>query len=168
MDKSADVQWYVLYTKSRHEKFVEDKLIRKGIAAFTPKVTLRRKWSDRIKYIEQPLFASYCFAKFSLIDKVKVISQAGVAGIVRFKDKYIPVEDTVIESLKTLTANKVVFNPYEYLKTGDKIVVAQGPLKGVEGYIVEKRKDSTSLVISVDAIHSSVKFVVDTCFIEAD
>ena len=160
------LNWYVLYTKARHEKFVEAQLLQKGIEAFTPKITLRRKWSDRTKLIKEPLFKSYCFAKFSLHDKIKALSQKGVVTVVHFKDQYIPVPDSVINSLKILTENKVKLDPCPYAKVGDRIAIKKGPLKGVEGCILEKRNRNTSLVISVEAIASSVQCVVDVDFVE--
>jgi transcription antitermination factor NusG len=160
-------EWYALYTKGRHEKFVENKLNGKDIEAYTPKVTLRRKWSDRIKLIDEPLFKSYCFAKFSIDDKKKVITQAGVVNVVHFKDQYIPVPEEVINSLKILTQNKVKLDPCPYIKEGQRVSIKKGPLKGVEGIVIEKRNHNTSLVISIDAIASSVQCVVDMDFIES-
>ena len=159
--------WYALYTKGRHEKFVESQLLKKGIPAFTPKTTLRRKWSDRIKFVEEPLFKSYCFAKFPLRHKTKIVFQEGVVSIVHFNSHYIPVEESVINSLKILIENKLQLDPYPYLKTGDKIVIKRGPLKGLEGFIVEKRNKNTILVVSVDAISSSIKCIVDISFVNA-
>lgn len=155
-------QWYVLYTKSRHEKFVESELIRKGVEAFTPRVVFKRRWSDRIKLIEEPLFKSYCFAKFFLYDKIKVVSQTGIVNIVHFNNQYIPVRDSVINSLKILIKNRVKLDPSPYLKVGDKVVIKKGPLKGIEGFIIEKRNKNTAIVVSVDAIAASVKCVIDT------
>ena len=164
---STNANWYPLYTRSRHEKFVESALIEKGIESFTPTVLLRKRWSDRIKFIEQPLFRSYCFAKFLLKDKTAVVSQPGVANIVHFKNQYIPIPDKVIDSLKILVENKVKIDPYPYLNTGDKVRVKNGSLKNVEGYIIEKRNKNTSLVISIEAIASSVKCVVDAADVES-
>jgi transcription antitermination factor NusG len=158
---STDTQkWYALYTRARHEKFVESELLKKGIEAFTPKIKLRKKWSDRIKYIEEPLFKSYCFARFSLNNKVKVLSQWGVVTIVNFRGQLVPVEDSVINSLIILVENGVKLDPCPYLKEGDKVIITKGPLKGVEGYVIEKRNESATLVVSVDAIASSVKCIV--------
>jgi transcription antitermination factor NusG len=162
----ASCHWYVLYTKSRHEKFVESQLLRKGIEAFTPKISLRRRWSDRTKLIEEPLFKSYCFAQFSLEEKSRIVVQEGVVDVVHFKSQYIPVQDSVINSLKILTENRIKLDPYPYLKVGDKVVIKKGPLEGVEGFIIEKRNKNTTLVISVDAIASSVQCVVDIDFVE--
>ena len=166
MNQIDSCNWYALYTKGRHEKFVESQLLKKGIPAFTPKVTLRRKWSDRIKSIEEPLFKSYCFAKFPLIDKTRIVSQKGVVNIVHFNSHYIPVQESVINSLKILIENKLQLDPYPYLKTGDKIIIKRGPLKGLEGFIVEKRNKNTTLVVSVDAISSSIKCIVDASFVD--
>lgn len=161
------VGWYVLYTKPRHEKTVEAGLLQKGIEAFTPKVSLRKRWSDRIKVVEEPLFKSYCFAKFNLFDKTCVLSQQGVVDLVHFKQNYIPVQNTVIDSLRTLAAHQMSLNPHPYLKVGDKVVVRRGPLKDVEGFLVEKRNKNAMLVISVDAITSSVQCIVDSDWVDA-
>ena len=164
---SAVQKWFVLYTKSRHEKFVESTLTKKGIESFTPTVFLKKRWSDRVKLIEQPLFKSYCFAKFSLKDKTAVLSRPGVANIVHFKDQYIPVQDSVIDSLKILIKNKVKIDPYPYLKTGDKIRIKKGPLKDLEGYIIEKRNKNATLVISIEAINASISCIVDVDNVES-
>lgn len=160
-------EWYALYIKGRHEKFVEAKLNAKDIEAYTPKVTLRRKWSDRIKLIEEPLFKSYCFARFSIYEKIKVITQPGIVNVVHFKDQYIPVPEAVINSLKILTENKIKLDPCPYIKEGQRVVIKKGPLKDVEGIVIEKRNRNTSLVISVDTIASSVQCVVDMDFVES-
>ena len=162
----TDTCWYPLYTKSRHEKFVESQLQKKGIESFTPKITFNSKWSDRIKCIEEPLFKCYCFAKFDMKDRIKIISQKGVVTIVNFNKHYISVEESVITSLKVLTENRVKLDPCPYIKVGDRIAVKRGPLKGIEGFVLEKRNSNTTLVISVDAILSSVKCVIDTAFVD--
>lgn len=166
MDPSKDYKWYALYTKPRHEKLVESQLRKKGIEAFTPKRTLRRKWSDRVKFVEEPLFKSYSFAKFPLDDRVSILSQEGVVKIVHFNNQYVPVEESVMNSLKVLAENKVELDPYPYLEVGDKVVIKRGPLKGVEGYATEKRDKNATLVISVDAIFSSLKCTVDIGYVD--
>ncbi len=166
MDLFNDLNWYALYTKSRHEKLVESELLKKGIPAYTPKRTIKNKWSDRIKSVEEPLFKSYCFAKFCLKDKITVLSQAGVVSIVNFNQQCIPISESVINSLKILIENNISLDPYPYLKVGDRIVIKAGPLKDVEGFIIEKRKNNSTLVVSVHAISSSVKCFVDIDYVE--
>jgi transcription termination/antitermination protein NusG len=154
-------RWYALYTRSRHEKFVESQLNRKGIETFTPKITLRRRWSDRIKRVEEPLFKSYCFARFRLKDKKNVLAQQGVVNVVNFSGRYVPVPDNTIESIRVMVRNELSIDPCPYVKKGDRIVIRKGPFKGLEGYVTEKRDSNMTLVVSVDAIAASVKCVVD-------
>ncbi len=164
------VNWYVLYTKSRHEKLVESELLKKGLEAFTPKLTIKSKWSDRTKLIEEPLFKSYCFVRFSINNsstRNEILAQKGVVSIVRFNDRYVAVEDSVISSLKILIENNLKLDPCPFLKEGDKVVIRKGSLKGVEGYIVEKRDKNTVLVISIDAIASSVKCIIPVDFVNS-
>ena len=158
--------WYVLYTKPKHEKAVEESLLKRKIEAFTPKITLRRRWSDRVKLVEEPLFKSYCFARFLLKDKINIISQPGVIDIVNFNKKYTTVDDAVISSLKIVAANELKTDPCPYLKNGDHITIRRGPFKGLEGYIVEKRNKNATLVVSVDAIAASVKCVIDADYVD--
>lgn len=166
MDRLNTLNWYALYTRSRHEKFVESELLKKGIEAFTPKVTLKKRWSDRTKYVEEPIFKSYCFGRFCLKDKIRVVSQPGVVCMVHFNKNYIPLQDSVVNSLKILVENELKIDPCPYLKVGERVAIRKGPLKGFEGYIVEKRSKNTTLVVTVDAIASSVKCVVDMDFVD--
>ncbi len=164
--KFTTERWYVLYIKSRHEKFVEDLLLKKGVAAFTPKVTLRRKWSDRVKKVQEPIFKGYCFAKFPLKDKRDIISNVGVMDIIHFNEQYVPVEDSVVESLKLVVDKELTLDPCPYMNKGDRVVIRKGPFKGFEGYVIHKKNKNTTLVISVDAIAASLKCEVDMDFVD--
>ena len=54
-------KWYALYTRYRHEKRVESQLLQKGIETYLPMRKILRKWSDRKKWITEPLFNCYVF-----------------------------------------------------------------------------------------------------------
>jgi len=47
----------------------------------------------------------------------------GVANIVHFKNQYIPIQHSVIDSLRILIKNKVKIDLKLYLKIGDKVAV---------------------------------------------
>lgn len=157
-------KWYALYTRPRHEKFVEDQFVRSGVEAFTPKVTFRRKWSDRVQCVSEPLFKGYCFARFQLKNKSRIVRQQGVIEIVNFSKNYVPVEDQAIDSLKIMVENELMADPCPYISKGDRVAIRKGPFKGLEGYVLEKRNKNTTLVISIDAIAASVKCVIDADF----
>ena len=55
--------WYAIYTHSRAEKRVSDRLTEAGIETFLPLQKTLRQWSDRKKLVEKPLISSYVFVK---------------------------------------------------------------------------------------------------------
>ena len=61
---------------------------------------------------------------------------------------------------------KLQLDSYPYLKVGNRIAIKRGLLKGLEGFVVEKRNKNTTLVVSVDAILSSIKCIADISFVD--
>ena len=166
MERFEKIEWYALYTKPRHEKFVEEQFLNKGIEAFTPKVTLRRKWSDRVKKVEEPIFKGYCFARFPLKEKAKIVREPGVMNIVNFNKNYVTIKETVINSLKIMVENELKIDPCPYISKGDFVVIKKGSFKGLQGYVLEKRNKNTTLVVSIDSIGASVKCTIDMDFVD--
>ena len=82
MDQTGNLHWYALRTKSRHEKLVRDQLDKQGIEPLLPTVKRLSQWKDRKKEIEVPLFAGYCFVRFSHQEKAPVQKTIGVVEIV--------------------------------------------------------------------------------------
>ena len=57
-------QWFAIYTRSRHEKFVARQLAAIQMETFLPLRAQLHRWRDRYKKVEAPLFRSYVFARF--------------------------------------------------------------------------------------------------------
>src|SRR4029453_18363229 len=75
-------RWYALRTRSRHEKRVRDQLLQRNVDTFLPLCESWRQWKDRKKKIDLPLFPGYCFARFPLMDRLRVLTVLGVANLV--------------------------------------------------------------------------------------
>jgi len=78
---TPNTQWYVVYTKARHERKVAENLMAKGIEAYCPLKIQTKYWSDRKKCVEVPLFSSYLFVRLPSSSFKEVF---GVSGVVRF------------------------------------------------------------------------------------
>ena len=63
MEQIGTINWYVLNTKPRHEKKVAERLTGTGYTVYCPLQKVVRKWSDRTKVVEQPLFKGYVFVQ---------------------------------------------------------------------------------------------------------
>ena len=74
---AQDLPWYVLYTKSRNEKKVAERLSGAGYTVYCPLQKVRRQWSDRVKVVEEPLFKGYLFIKIEEKIRDEVFSFPG-------------------------------------------------------------------------------------------
>src|SRR6476619_5872531 len=141
---ATDLQWYAVWTRSRHEQVVREQLLQKRIETFLPTVTRWSRWKDRKKKIDWPLFPGYCFARFAPANRLPVLKCAGVVSIVSFNGELAPLPD----------------DPFPMLKTGMRVEVVHGPLKGVTGRL-QRKGSQARLVLSVDLIGRAVSVQVD-------
>lgn len=125
-------RWYALGTRSRHEKHVRDRLAGQGIEQLLPLVRRVSQWSDRKKRIDVPLFAGYCFARFSLHDRLSVLQVPGVVRIVGIT-KPEPISDEEIQAIEKLMNGRLIYNEHPYFAEGALVRVVRGPLTGVIG-----------------------------------
>jgi transcription antitermination factor NusG len=165
MELSADPNWYVIHTRSRSEKVVVADLVRRGIEMFLPMVTRKRRWRDRYKDVESPLFPGYCFARILSVERLKVLRCPHVVGILTFNGEPVPVDVGEIESIRTLVRNNVSCDPCSMLTAGDRVVVRRGPLEGAIGQLVRWGRRSR-LALSVAAIGQAISVEVDADDVE--
>ncbi len=153
--------WYAVQTYFRHEKKVVTELQEKGITTYLPLLTQVRRWSDRRKVIQTPLFSCYAFIHAALVPEVHsaVIRVGGVLGFVGQQNRGIPIPDSQIESIQTLLAHNVTLTPYPFLKAGQRVRIRGGVLDGIEGTLIIN--GSRRLVISIESIHHSLSISVE-------
>lgn len=154
---AADLVWYALRTRPRHEKKVHLELQEKSIESFLPLLTQSHSWSDRQQVIQMPLFPGYVFTRTQNKpeQRVRVLRTAGVVGFVGFRGVGVAIPDEQIHAIQSIVEASVSFGPYAFLKIGQKVRIVGGSLNGIEGIISEK-KGETSLVISIELIQRSV------------
>lgn len=153
------------YTCARHEKQVFRQLQDRRIETFLPTYRSVRRWKDRRKELELPLFPSYVFVHLPAEDRLRVLQVPGVVRFVGFQGKPAPLEETEVECLKRGILNGVQAEPCPYLKTGQRVRVKYGPLAGAEGILIRK-KDRFRVVLSIDLIQRSVSTEVEMSDLE--
>jgi transcriptional antiterminator NusG len=157
----TDVQWYAIWTRSRHEQVVREQLEQKQIEAFLPTVTKWSRWKDRKKKIDWPLFPGYCFARFNVLDRLPILKCAGVVNIVAFEGgEPAAIPEHEILGIRLLVQSNLAYDPCPFIREGALVEVVYGPLKGVIGRLLRKN-DKARLVLSVDLIGQAVSVEVD-------
>ncbi len=152
--------WYGVRVRSNFEHVTAAALQSRGLEEFLPVTRARRRWSDRVKYIDQPLFPGYVFCRFDGSSRVPVLSSPGVVGIVGFGARLAPIPEEEIEAIRAMIDSSLPIYPHPFLREGQKIRLRRGPLAGAEGVIVEFKKQFR-LVASVSLLQRSVSVEID-------
>ena len=156
-------RWFALSVVPRKEKVTAQTLQAKGYEEFLPLYTERRNWSDRVKPVQLPLFPGYVFCRLDPQFRLPVLKVPSVNQIVGFGKTPHPIDDAEIDALQAICKPGVHAVPCPYLTAGAKVIIQQGPLKGVEGLLVQDAVQASDarLVVSVSLLQRSVAVEVD-------
>lgn len=141
-------KWFAVYTKPRWEKKVFSLLQQKGVECYCPINKIKRKWSDRIKTVEEPLFKSYVFVKVSEEGKTEVRMTAGVVNFVYWLGKPAIVKDKEIDAIKKfLSEYDEVSVEVTDIKVNQRVIINKGALKNYEATVLGVQKSQATLQI---------------------
>lgn len=141
--------WYALHTRSRHEKVVDGLLRNRGFRTFLPLTVKRSRLSlRRMREAELPLFPGYTFAQFAPSqENFRLIrASVGVAGIVGSRSGPVFIPDAEIEAIEKVLATDLACFPGNSLSVGQRVFVTSGPLRGVCGEIVRRKRQEVFVV----------------------
>lgn len=141
-------KWYAVYTKPRWEKKVNSLLNEKGFESYCPLNKVRRKWSDRIKLVEEPLFKSYVFVNIDESSRNDIRMINGVMNFVYWLGKPAVIKEKEIIAIKNFLGEyeNVQIAPIE-LSANQRVKVTTGPLMDQEGKVVGIRGKMAKVAI---------------------
>jgi transcription antitermination factor NusG len=155
----GECAWYALTVGPRKEKLTAQALRTRGFEDFLPLYSSRRRWSDRIKRIEQPLFPGYVFCRFNQLERQSVLKTPDVVSIVGFGKVPEPVDDSEMTALQAVCGSGLDAVPYPNPSVGSKVTLNEGPLRGLEGVLVQDKK--ARLILSLTLLQRSVAVEID-------
>jgi transcription antitermination factor NusG len=159
-DESDSPQWFALRVRSGSEKMVGAIAENKGIEHFLPVYQCSRRWSDRIKSLELPLFPGYLFCRLNAKYRLPVLTIPGVQHFVGIGKAPVAIDDAEIAAIQTAVRSGLRTEPWPYLTTGQRVRLDRGPLEGLEGLLVEVRKQQR-IVVSVQLLMRSVSVEIE-------
>ncbi|MDD2491911.1 MAG: UpxY family transcription antiterminator [Bacteroidales bacterium] len=125
--------WYVLYTAARAEKQVAQRVQGEGVETFLPLHKRKKRWSDRVKVVEEPLFRSYVFVKCEEHVLYNLRQVPGVASFIWYDKRPARVRDVEIDAIKEFlnyAENR------EILTSGDQVQIMCGSFEKREGEVL--------------------------------
>lgn len=134
----SEKRWYAVYTRPRWEKKVYGLLLEKGREVYCPLNKVRKKWSDRMKWVEEPLFKSYVFVRLTADEMTAVRMVSGIVNFVYWLGAPAIVKDKEIEAIRKFLDeyDDVHVEPLE-LKKDAKITIRKGAFMDKEAKVVQ-------------------------------
>jgi len=157
------LKWYALHARSRHEDVVFNGLMKKSIEAFVPRVEVMSRRKDRRKRILVPLLPGYVFVHSDLnpYHYWDIVKTYGVVRIVGTENKPVPVKEEEIASLRILHGTDRTVRNQAYMKKGDRIMIMEGPLKGLTGFYLRHKGKSDKVVVSIELLQRSLAVEIE-------
>src|SRR5229473_3101945 len=158
--------WFAILTRTGREKSATVLLENTGFECYLPAIKFTRKWSDRMKEIELPMFPGYLFCRMNPHNRLPVLMTPGVIQIVGVGKTPIPVEEEEIAAIQRVGKSGLPTMPWPYLEVGHAVRIEDGPLRGMTGIVV-KIKSGLKLVLSVSLLQRSVAVEVDRSWVSS-
>jgi len=159
----AGSSWFAVRVKTTHEKRVTSLLDHQGYEWLLPLYRCRRRWSDRIRQVELPVFPGYVFCRFVPCARVSILKTSGVLGIAGSGLIPTPVDDQEIAAIQRVVKSRFSISPHPFLRAGRRVRIESGSLCGLEGLVTEVRRDR--LILSVHLLQRSVAVEIDEAWV---
>lgn len=152
---SEPLRWYVAYVKSCQEKKAVEALVRLGVECYLPVQRVRRKWSDRYKWVDRLVIPRMVFLRTTPSARIHVLEEVSQIYAFMVSDgPYTPVvvPDYQMDAFRMMVdgSSEDVTIEQRPMAPGDRVRVVSGPLAGLECVLSEvlgKRMVSVELGI---------------------
>lgn len=161
-------RWYVVQTRSHFEQKVFEGLQGKAVEAFFPRMEVMSRRKDRKKKIMVPILPGYVFVHSSLDAWIywQIIKTVGVVRIIGVNGQPVAAGEEEIASLMVLDGTDRTVENQAYMSTGDKVMVMEGPLKGLVGFYLRHKGRSDKVVVSLELLKRSLSVEIEAWALE--
>jgi transcription antitermination factor NusG len=169
-DQGIHQHWLAVWTKPRAEKVVATALGMQQDGVWLPLLTVRRRWSDRWKDVDMPLFPGYLFVQSGIDNWPTLLRIPGVLTIVKqgtspawIRSQQIADLRAAVDRMSMLpVAEPHVVDDFE---PGERVRVVNGPMTGLVGVIREIR-GSRRLLVGFEQIARALAFSLGAADVE--
>ncbi|MCX7965069.1 MAG: transcriptional activator RfaH [Syntrophorhabdaceae bacterium] len=160
-------KWFVVNTKPKNETRAALNLESGGIETLAPKLKLRKYKNGRFVVVIEPMFPGYIFAKFNPVDDFRLVKYTrGVKTIVHFGERIVPIHEELIDFIKSRLENGIATIQKKPLSKGDRIVIKDGPFKGLTGIFEREMDGKERVTILLDAVQFAARMEIDRELVE--
>lgn len=157
--------WFAARTRRNQEKSIKVRLEQIGIDHFIPFRHEFRQRKDRKVRLLVPVIPNIVFIYTDYQTSLSIVNNHNVKiSYLRAIDGKGPliVPRKQLEDFKLICDSKVECNLVENLEKGDKVVVSDGYLAGLEGELINSTKNNKRMIVRLDGI-ASFEIVISAC-----
>ena len=159
-------RWYALYTKSRAEKKTEKELLYRGYETYLPLEKRLKQWSDRKKWVYEPLIRSYIFIRATRKELHYSTYTMGVVKVVNFEGKPAPIPDRQIQAIKEILKSGESYEvTSDFFEVGELVEIQTGNLKGIQGELI-KQLNRYKVLIRIDVIQQNLLVNINPSYLK--
>lgn len=147
MEPTLEHKWYVVYTRPRYEKKIAHEIAAMNrVECYLPIRKVNRKWGERMKKVEEPLFPNYLFVKSTPKNRMLLFDIPGVVRFVSFEGKAVTVAEKEIEKIRLMEDCGKEIQTEPYCSVGSQVVIKNGIFAGLQGILCRKLNNARLIV----------------------
>jgi transcriptional antiterminator RfaH len=160
--------WYVIHTHPKQEERTSSNLNVGGIETLTPKLWSKKanQFTGKMVQTIKPLFPGYIFARFAFEEQYHNVRYTrGVHSLVSFSNAPTPIDDEIIDLIRSRIGPDGFVNLLEDLKPGDQVVINEGRFQHLSGVFERQLEDADRVRILLDTVTFQAHVVVDRALV---
>lgn len=161
-------QWYVVHTRPRQEDRTDSNLRTLGLEMLNPKLRVNKcnPFTGELTRVVAPLFPGYIFACFSFSDFYhRIRFTRGVHSVVCFDNQPTPVDEMIIELVRSRVGDDGFVKTTDELKAGDEVRITDGRFRNLCGVFDREMPDADRVRILLNTVSFQAHVVVDRALV---
>lgn len=160
------VSWYVVHTHPKQEERTSSNLQAWGLETLNPRLLVSKcnQFTGKLTRVVKPLFPGYIFARFRFNDLYhRIRFTRGVHSLVCFNNRPAPVDEDIIDLIRSRLRTDGFVKTLAELKAGDEVVINDGRFRKLHGVFEREMQDADTdrVTILLSSVSFQAHIVVD-------
>jgi transcriptional antiterminator RfaH len=160
--------WYVVHTHPKQEERTSSNLQTLNLETLSARLRVKKynQFTGQLIRAVKPLFPSYIFVRFKFNELYhRIRFTRGVHSLVLFNQAAVPVDDEIIELIRSRLGDDGFVKTTEDLKPGDSVVIKEGRFKNFYGVFEREMPDADRVRILLNAVSFQAHVVVNRALV---
>ncbi|QBG47351.1 hypothetical protein EGM51_08095 [Verrucomicrobia bacterium S94] len=160
--------WFVVRSKPKKERIAASTIAaQQGLEVFCPLIRFRRKTKRGAVWFQEAMFPGYFFVRFDMAEKQRAIAYStGVLTIPLFNERYVPIPDDVIESIRRDLDEDGTVDAGAPLEVGEETTILEGSMRGLKVKVIKVMPAEDRVAVLLEMLGTMVEAQFPTSALE--